>query len=133
MPRESVMTAEKREALLLVLHGSPYAESNAPVEGIARQLSSDVRFARIITAYMECNQPSIAEAVRICAQDKIERIVAVPWFLHTGRHMVLDIPTQLAMAAKRHPQIQILLTDPVGMSSRIAEALAYRADEALKK
>lgn len=126
------MTTDKQTAVLLILHGSPYAKSNEPVERIARQLSSDSQFGRIITAYMECNKPSIAEAVRDCAQEKIERIVAVPWFLHTGRHMVLDIPAQLTAAAKNHPQIQILLTDPVGMSSRIAEALAYRADEVLK-
>jgi sirohydrochlorin ferrochelatase len=117
-------------ALLLILHGSPRPEANEPALRIADTFRSAGNFQHVAVAYLECNEPSIGVAVHNCAALGITNIIAVPYFLHTGRHQVLDVPQLLIKAAAEHPELTIRMTDPVGTSPLIAGALAQRADEA---
>lgn len=119
-----------RQALLLILHGSPRPDANEPALQIAQQLREDSRFDYIAVAYLECNEPSICDAVDECAAAGAEELIAVPYFLHTGRHQVLDVPRLLLEGAARNPGLTILMTDPVGTSPVISMALAGRAGEA---
>jgi len=119
-------------ALLLILHGSPRVESAAPALRIAEKLQSTGRYHKVVVAYMECNQPTIAEGVDICAVSGATTIVAVPYLLHAGRHLVLDVPNQLREAAAAHVGVEVLFTDPLGYSPAIADCLEVRADQALR-
>lgn len=118
-------------ALLLILHGSPRPEANEPALQIAEQFRKAGQFAHVEVAYLECNDPNIPAAIDACRNRGIRLVVAVPYFLHSGRHQVLDVPQLLIEAAAGHPELKIIMTDPVGTSPLVAEALAQRADEAV--
>ena len=125
------MDSGANNALMLVLHGSPRPEANEPAYLLAEELRKQRLFSRVLVAFMECNEPSIAAAIDECALQGIVKITALPWFLHAGRHLVLDIPHMLINAASRYPHLQILITDPIGTSPAIANVLAERAASAL--
>ena len=63
---------------------------------------------------MECNDPTITEAIDICVAAGAEEIIAVPYFLHTGTHVADDLPTLLEEAHARYPHIHV----PYGTLSR---------------
>lgn len=123
--------ATNLRALMLVLHGSPRPEANEPALKLSQRLRDSGDFHYVIVAYLECNEPSISDALRQCAEAGANQAVVVPYFLHTGRHLVLDIPNLLIQAQKEHPRMEILLCDAVGTSPAISQALQARAAEAL--
>lgn len=120
-------------ALVLILHGSPREQSNAPARVIAQSPALTERYDHVILAFMECNEPSIPDAIDHCAALGMRRIIAVPYMLHTGRHMVMDIPGYLLQAAAKHLELEILLSDPIGSLPEISSSLIARANEAVAK
>lgn len=120
------------KALMLILHGSPRSEANDPARKLAEEMGRQNRFSKVIVAYLECNEPSIPDALDKCAGAGVTQVMAVPYFLHAGRHLVLDIPGLLMEGTARHPQMQIQMCDAVGTSPLIADAIIQRAAEALK-
>lgn len=120
-------------ALLLILHGSPRPESAAPALCIAEKLEASGRYQQVVVAYMECNQPTIAAGVDICVAAGATTIIAMPYLLHAGRHLVLDVPNQLRESAASHAGVNVLFTDPLGFSPAIADCLETRARQALDK
>jgi len=126
------MSDSATTALILILHGSPKEGSSEPANQLAQSIKRSGRYAHVMTAFMECNRPTIGEAVEQCVALSVSRIIAVPYLLHTGRHLVLDIPDALKAAGEAHPEVTLLITDPVGESSVVSEALAERGREALE-
>jgi sirohydrochlorin ferrochelatase len=80
---------------------------------------------------MECNAPTIPEAIARCAEAGATRVLAVPYFLHTGTHVCDDLPTLLEEAARQHPEIEFRLGDYIGLSAALTRILARRAAAAL--
>ena len=82
--------------------------------------------------FMECNQPNIPNAIERCVSQGALRIVAVPYFLHTGNHVADDLPSLLEAAQARHPDVQFLMGDYIGRDPAIADIVHDRAREALE-
>jgi sirohydrochlorin ferrochelatase len=72
---------------------------------------------------------SIPDAIARCVASGARRIVAVPYFLHTGTHVCEDLPALLEAAERQHPQVEFLLGDYIGLSPRLTDLLASRAAE----
>ena len=60
----------------------------------------------------------------------MERVVAVPYFLHTGTHVADDLPTLLEDAQERHPHVQFQMGRYLGASPLLTGILAARAQAA---
>ena len=127
------MKTIKRTALLLILHGSPNEEANSPAVALAAQLQTDPQYERVMVAYMECNAPSIPAAIDQLAAAGIQRIIAIPWFLHAGRHLILDVPELLESGGQKYHNLEVLIANPIGTSQKVSEAIHFRAQEALSK
>lgn len=119
------------DALLVMVHGSPKPEANEDmfrvVEEFAARPEARDRFPLVAVGFMECNEPAIPDAIDRLANDGATRIVAVPYFLHTGTHVCEDLPTLLEEAQTRHPSVTFLLADYLGLSPRLTDLLAARA------
>lgn len=122
------------DALLVMVHGSPRPVANedmfAVVEDFKRRPEARERFPIVRVGFMECNEPSIPDAIDACVADGATRIVAVPYFLHTGTHVCDDLPTLLEEAQARHPDVEFLMGDYLGLSPRLSDLLATRATAA---
>jgi len=89
-------------------------------------------FPIVEVGFMECNEPDIPEAIDRCAAAGATRVVAVPYFLHTGAHVCDDLPGLLEAANRRYPEIEFQTGDYIGLSPRVTDLLSARA-EAVRK
>ena len=97
----------------------------------ARAILDQVRarrlFGQVRAGFMECNEPDIPTAIDQCVAEGARRVIAVPYFLHTGKHVANDLPGLLEEARARHPRIEFLMSSYVGTSCRVTEILQQRA------
>jgi sirohydrochlorin cobaltochelatase len=114
-------------ALLVMVHGTPRPESNAEMFKVVEEVKSRGTYPIVRVGFMECNEPSIPEAIEKCIADGAASIIAVPYFLHTGTHVADDLPTLLEEAHAKHPGVVFTMGRYIGPSPRITEILAERA------
>jgi sirohydrochlorin ferrochelatase len=115
--------------LLVLAHGTPTAGANEPIERIASSLEET--FAEVAVGYMETNTPTILEAADDLVARGVERIVALPYFLHLGRHVTEDLPRQIGHLRKRHLGTTYLIAEYLGFDPLLAEVIKVRLAECL--
>lgn len=116
-----------KTALLVMVHGSPRPVANEDMFRVVEEVKARNVFDYVQVGFMECNEPTIPDAVDACAAEGAERIVAVPYFLHTGTHVADDLPTLLEEARERHPHVQFQMGRYIGTSPVLTDILAARA------
>jgi len=122
-----------KTALLVMVHGSPRPVANGDMFRVVEEVKARNVFDHVAVGFMECNEPTIPDAVDACAAAGAERIVAVPYFLHTGTHVADDLPTLLEEARERHPHVQFQMGRYIGTSPLLTDILAARAHSRLKE
>lgn len=118
---------EVRTALLLVDHGSRFAEANAMLAEVAAMVREMGSVPHVFHAHMELAEPSIQEAFEACVRAGATQIVVHPYFLSPGRHSTTDIPRMVAEAARKFPGVQYCVTQPLGLHAKIGEVVLERA------
>jgi sirohydrochlorin ferrochelatase len=113
-----------------MVHGSPNAEANADMHRVADVVRGRKAFDMVEVGFMECNEPTISEAIDSCAARGATSIVAVPYFLHTGTHVASDLPAILDEARSRHEDIEFSMGRYIGASQNLSQILADRANSA---
>jgi sirohydrochlorin ferrochelatase len=117
-------------ALLVMVHGSPRPEANEDMFAVVDVVRAYGAYPIVEVGFMECNEPTIPEAIARCVTHGAERVIAVPYFLHTGNHVTDDLPTLLEAAQAQYPHVEFLMGDYLGHESILAEIIAERAMEA---
>lgn len=125
---ETVGEIPNNSAIVLMAHGTPTPEANAPIYEIASQVKQKLNRA-VRVAFMECNEPTIAEAVDTFAIQGFETIITVPYFLHLGSHVREDLPQIVQDAKSRYPEKSILLTKHLGYDERFADIIQQLWEE----
>jgi sirohydrochlorin cobaltochelatase len=120
---ETVQEIPNNSAVVLMAHGTPTPEANAPIYEIASQAKQKLN-KPVRVAFMECNEPTIAEAVDTFAIQGFETIIAMPYFLHLGSHVREDLPQIINDAKSRYPDKHILLSEHLGYDERFADIIA---------
>lgn len=96
-------------SLLLMAHGTPLPDANAPLYTVADTLVKQLGLASSLVSYLDCNTPTIPAAFDQLVADGAQQIVALPYFLHLGRHVAEDLPALVAQAKAKHPNTSLLL------------------------
>ena len=120
------MSSKTREALLVLVHGSPRPTANADMFRVVDAVRKRGLFPIVEVGFLECNTPDIPTAIDRCAAEGATSIRVVPYFLHTGTHVAEDLPAFLEAGQRRHPQIEFLLGDYLGRSPILTEILQER-------
>jgi sirohydrochlorin cobaltochelatase len=118
--------------LLLMAHGTPLEEANAPLARIAEQVRRGLGLASATLAYLDCNAPTIPDAFAHLAASGARRIVAMPYFLHLGRHVAEDLPALIAAAQAAHPATEIVAAHHLDYDLALVDVVADRARAALR-
>lgn len=121
---------EKR-GLVMILHGSPHPEANEPALALAEKLKQVGRWDFVQIGYLECNEPAVAVALDQAAEAGVRQLDVLPYFLHRGRHLVVDIGNELQWAQQRWPDMEVRISPAAGESADLADVLLYRIEEAL--
>ena len=118
-----------KHALLVMVHGSPRPESNADMFAVVDLVRQRNIYPIVEVGFMECNEPTIPQAIEACVQQGATRVVAVPYFLHAGTHVANDLPELLEEAGRKYPDVEFLMGDYLGREPLVIDVLRDRATE----
>lgn len=123
---------QKRQALVLVDHGSRSAASNESLEAVAAEVArlAGERYVAVLPAHMELATPSVADAFDEAVAVGAQLVVVALYFLAPGRHSERDVPRLAAEAAARHPGLEFAVTSSLGPHFQLSTLVLERAAEA---
>jgi sirohydrochlorin ferrochelatase len=117
-------------ALVALAHGSRDPRSAASITALVdavRSLRPDLKVER---AFLDLSKPSLDTVIDRLSR-KHEEIVVVPLLLTEAYHARVDVPSAIAAAQARHPEVRIRATPILGLEARFLEVLDLRMREAL--
>ncbi len=117
------------DSLLVLAHGSPRDEANDDIRRVVEVLRTRHLFANLHLGFLDVNQPDIPTAVDEIVARGGREIVAVPYFLHTGKHVTRDVPDLLDAAMRRHSGVRMAMGDYLGHDPAIDDVLLARIAE----
>ena len=110
-------------ALLLMAHGTPLPAANAPLYTIADTLVQRLGLATACVGYLDCNTPTIPAAIDELVAAGAPSIIALPYFLHMGRHVAEDLPQLIVDAQARHGDCPIHLAHHLDYDLTLVDAV----------
>jgi len=117
-------------ALLLIAHGSRQPEANDDLYHVAAELRR--RGHVVVESFLELAEPDIDGGGRRCVEQGAGRVVLVPYFLSAGVHVKRDLAAARERLARRYPQVELRLAEPLGQHPQLPDIVAQRAAEACR-
>jgi len=121
----------KKQALLLIDHGSTRDDANDLLPKVARMVQDMSDFEIVCYAHMELAEPTIQQGFDTCVAAGATEVIVHPYFLSPGRHSVSDIPRMVAEAAAKYAGVSYRLTEPLGLDPKMGELILKRVRESL--
>lgn len=113
-------------ALVAVAHGSRDPRSAATVAALV----DEVRRARpdldVRLSFLDLSAPRLPDVLAAVAADGHDRAVVVPLLLGHAFHARVDVPGEVARAARRHPGLEIATAPVLGPDPRLEQAALDR-------
>lgn len=116
--------------LLWMAHGTPLESANTPLYALLAHVQAQAGYAYGIAAYLDCNTPEIPEAAGYLIEQGARRIVALPYFLHLGRHVAEDLPALVERIRTDHPNVEVITARHLDYDLLLADVAADRARNA---
>ena len=138
--RARIIEAEARAArlvkrsetcLVMVGRGTTDPDANSDVSKLARMLEEGLGFGASVVCYSGTAQPSVSDGLKLAARLGFPRLVVAPFLLFTGV-LVKRIYAAADEFAARHPQIEMLKVDYLGVHEHVADAFLERAAESVE-
>jgi len=82
--------------------------------------------ATVRPAYLEITEPSIPDAIDAAVRDGAGEVRLLPYFLHPGNHVAVDLPRIVDEARTRHPATAVVLLEHIGADPGLIELLSAR-------
>jgi sirohydrochlorin ferrochelatase len=117
-------------ALVALAHGSRDPRSSASITALVDAVRSMRPDLKVERAFLDLAKPSLDTTIDRLSR-KHEEIVVVPLLLTEAYHAKVDVPSAIAAAQARHPEVRIRATPILGLEARFLEVLDLRMREAL--
>jgi sirohydrochlorin cobaltochelatase len=113
------------KALILIAHGSKKEESNEEFRDLVNTIKAkDLnKYESIETAFLEFVEPSIEEITEKLYKRGVQEITFYPYFLNSGKHVIIDIPNIMESLKRRYPKIKFIQLPHFGLSKKIASII----------
>ena len=119
-------------ALVALAHGSRNPQSAATIQALVAEVRTTRPDLRIEAAFLELAKPSFATVVDKLVRAGYDEIVVVPLLLTEAYHAKVDVPTVVATAMTKHPNLKIRAAGILGLETVFLEVLDQRLRAALK-
>ncbi len=116
----------KREAILIIAHGSKVKETDQIMEQYMKALRHKDSEMRYEKCYLQLMEPSLDSAIELLVAEGINKIIAFPFFLFNGNHIREDIPMEITKISERHPNLEIQFLDNIGFDDQLVEVILER-------
>lgn len=114
--------------IVLFGHGSRDPLWRGPMDAVAARLRE--QGALVECAFLELQQPDLAESGRGLVTAGATELVVLPMFLGTGKHAREDLPGLVQALREAHPATAITVLPSVGEDARVLDLLARMALDA---
>jgi len=113
------------KTLLIIAHGSRRETSNEEVRQLATRIAenSNCEFSEVTAAFLEIAEPSIPEGLEQSILRGAKEVVVFPYFLAAGRHVVEDIPGEIAPVQKKYSQVIVRIAPHLGVADELPEII----------
>jgi len=129
---ESIIPHERgtvgTRAVILIGHGSRAAGADDDMERIAEGLRAKLG-GIVVTCRMSGRGIPFDEAFDQCVRQGAKSVIVLPYFLHFGVHLREDIPEILRKAARRNPEVRLVLGRHLGYDDTLVTLVAKRIGE----
>jgi len=115
-----------KRAILLIAHGSPVAAANAELLQMVDLVRAKGGYEIVEPAYLEGASPDILTGAATCVEQGADCVIAVPFFLLPGGHVVDDIPAILGDAQLRYPHVDFRMAAHLGAHEALTEVVLER-------
>ena len=122
------MSDHATEAIILLGHGSRVPGASRDMEAVAGRLKEKYEHALVEICFMSRLGPHFPEVLKHCVESGATKVIVIPYFLHTGLHILLDIPEMMQEEAKKFPDVELIL----GQRLSFDEALVDLVEKNIK-
>ena len=105
------------EAIILLGHGSRVPEAGKDMLRVARRLREKYGYSLVEVCFMSRLGPHFPEILEKCVRQGADRVVVIPYFLHSGLHILLDIPEMMKEEAQKFPGVQLVFGKSLGLAN----------------
>jgi len=116
-------------AYIVFAHGSSVETANEALREVARQAAGRGNWRAFAAAFLEGGRPTLADAIEDLAARSESRFVVIPYFLTLGLHLQRDLPRLIEDIQRKHPAIEIEVTEPLDGHPGMVDALVDRAKD----
>jgi uroporphyrin-III C-methyltransferase len=117
------------QGILVVGHGSRRREANDDVREVARLIGVRGGFEFVEPAFLEIEQPDVAEGFKRLVDRGVSNVTVHPYFLSPGRHTRGDLPREVRYAAACFPGVSFEITEPLSGHRLVVDASIERIRE----
>ncbi len=125
------MEKTMHEAIILLGHGSRVSGAAEDMNRVAARLKDKYGYAMVETCSMSRLGPRFPEIFERCVARGVKKVVVVPYFLHSGLHLVLDIPQMLQEKAREFPDVEIVFGKNLGFDEALVDLVEKRIQESV--
>ncbi len=123
------MSTAGKKAVMLLGHGSKAPEANETLRKVARALEARGGYGCVQSAFLQMEMPDFQAAADILVSRGFMDILVMPYFLYMGLHVTKDLPAEIEEAKKRHPGLQVSVTDNLGFHEKLVDITIERINE----
>jgi sirohydrochlorin ferrochelatase len=117
-----------KKAIILLGHGSRVPEAGKHMEKVAEGLERKYGYSMVEVCYMSRLGPHFPEVFEKCVAAGAMDVMVIPYFLHDGLHLVLDIPEMMQESAAQHPDIRLVLGKNLGFDDTLVDLVERRIE-----
>ncbi len=125
----------ERTGVIILAHGSRGERGETEVARVLEEVAGGVKAllvpgVEITGAALQFNRPGLEEAVASLVQRGVSRVVIMPYFLFSGKHITEHVPELIEKLKGVYPGRQFVVASPLGVDERFIGHVARRIEEA---
>ncbi len=113
-------------AIILLGHGSRVPDAGKHMEKVAAGLKEKYGYDMVEVCYMSRLGPHLPETFGKCMEQGATHVMVIPYFLHDGLHLVLDIPEMMQKLACDYPHVKVVLGKNLGFDEILVDLVERR-------
>ncbi len=117
------MSPNLNEAILLIAHGSKKSSSNNEFLLMVEDIKEKSNYNFTKAAFLEIASPSIPLVASKLIEEGVKEINFYPFFLNSGKHVLIDIPNIINELKIKHESIEFRLLTHFGKSEKIKDLI----------
>ena len=128
-PLKKESASLRDETIILMGHGSRVPGACRDMEEVAQRLKDKYGYPRVEICFISRLGPHFPEIFENCVNQGAKKVLAIPYFLHEGLHLLLDIPEMMQKEANKFPHVKLMLGKSLGFDEGLVDLVERRIEE----